>query len=323
MIAGEESHPDLAMRIIEQRLAEDMECYADNNMTLKDDLSIPVDFCPACGGQDREYSFKKKVFSYQNCKKCGCLHVERRLNDEGLARLYGDDGRSVMQLRELYIPNVSYRMEHIYRPKAENLAERTRGNKLLDFGCSAGYFMLAAKEAGMEVHGIEANDFSVRWSRDELGLDTVFHGNLNDSHFKKEYFDFITMWDVLEHVPNPVGLLENVRPYMKQEGLLIIETSHIDCVEADYLGVDNTNVVGDVHLMHFTRKSLDIIANLAGYVVDSYKIFGLDLCHIINFHYRMGLAKINIPDDLVSVMQKVIDLAGRGCYIRVELKKID
>lgn len=324
MAVHERLHPDEAMKAIERMRAEDMRRYADPKTGLvAETLSEPMSACPACGSDERAPAFTKEVFAYLRCESCGCVHVARRLNDAELDRLYGEQGRSVYQMVHLYIPTAEQRLDRIYRRKARALRERFGAGRLLDFGCSAGLFMKAAAEQGFDVHGVETNETAVEHARTALDLTTVWKGDLPGAGYAPESFDIITMWDVLEHVPDPKGLIEHVRPYLKPSGRLVIETSHIDCFEADYLGADNTNVVGDVHLAHFTRASLERLAERTGMRLAEASIFGLDVAHIVNERRRrLGEQTDTVmPADLIQALQDELDRAGRGCYIRVELER--
>ena len=92
--------------------------------------------------------------------------------------------------------------------------------------------------------------------------------------------------------------------------------------EHEYLGAENTNILGDVHLMHFTQKSIQTIAKRSGFEVINKKIFGLDIGYIIKFHKKDKKREpIEMPDELVRLIQKKLDDQGLGCYIRVELQK--
>jgi len=316
--------PSSAIELVDKRLKEDLIRYKDPlTGQLKKNLSEVIEICPACESQDWRYEFKKYVFNYVKCNNCGLLHVRERLNDNELDKLYGNDGRSVLQMKNLYIPTADYRMNTIYNPKAKKIANLKPNGKLLDFGCSAGFFIKAACNQGLDAYGIETNEFSVNFARELNGTNKIYEGDIRETSLEKNNFDLITMFDVFEHVPDPSGLLKVLNPYLKKSGILVIETSHIDCFEHEYLKAENTNVLGDVHLMHFTQKSIEIIANRSGFNIINKKIFGLDIAHIINFCKRNKKKEmIEMPNELIKLIQNNLDDMGRGCYINVELQKI-
>jgi SAM-dependent methyltransferase len=241
--------------------------------------------------------------------------LDRRLNDAELHYLY-NHGRCAYGFRNLYIATAEARAQRIYRPKATLLSPLTDGRRLLDFGCSAGYFMRTARELGWDVHGVELNSFAVEWARDTLGMTTVKDCLLADCGYKPNEFDVVTMWDVVEHLPEPLAALQEIRPLIAAGGALVLETSHWDCLETQYLGPDNTNVEGDAHLMHFTKRSLETLLGLAGFRIERFDIFGLDLAHIVQFEKRRKLQRNSLDPALLQTLQKAVDIAGLGCYIR-------
>ncbi|MFC1891802.1 class I SAM-dependent methyltransferase [Thermodesulfobacteriota bacterium] len=313
--------PAEILKILDQMRKNDMADYIESESgKLKKTISIEVTACPVCRHKERSLLFQKEAFEFHQCEKCSLVYVSPRLNDEYLGRLY-DSGRSAYQTKKLYLPTAEYRKEHIYRRKASELIKLVPTGRLLDYGSSTGYFLQSAIEVGWDGYGLELNPFGVKWAREKLGLSNVYDKPIEDCGFEKETFDVITLWDVLEHVPDPLDLLLELKPYLKPDGCIVIETSHYDCFETEFLGAENTNIVGDIHLMYFTSESLNELSSKAGYELTHKEIFGLDLNHIINYNLLNGLPEIVIPPDLINSLQELIDVAGKGCYIKAILKK--
>ena len=241
------------------------------------------------------------------------------MNDKALEYLYSNDGRSVLQTREIYIPSAHYRMETIYKRKAKIVEELKPHGTILDFGCSAGYFMKAAEQLGLSVYGLESNSFAINWARNELGIKNVFDGGLGSIEEKNISFDAITMWDVFEHIPCPTDLITSLKKFLKTDGCIVIETSNYDCFETRHLGAENTNFCGDIHLTHFSRQTFEKIAEITDLNLISFCTFGLDIEHITAYWRNIGIDKVALPSDLAIDIQSVIDEAGEGCYIRAVL----
>jgi len=309
------------LKTLDRLRREDMKKYTDPATgKLKESMSVEVSFCPACVKEARTFLFQKEAFDYYQCMYCGHVYVSPRLNDENLLYLYRE-GRSDYQTKHFYLPTAEYRKENIYRRKVEEILKTDSGKTLLDYGCSTGYFLQTAIEMGFDGHGVELNSFGVKWAREKLGLKNIYDKDIKDCGFDKYSFDVITIWDVLEHVPNPFDLLSELRPYLNPDGFIVIETSYYDCFETEFLGMENTNLVGDIHLMHFTSPSLDELTTRAGYKIVKKDIFGLDLSHIINFHLLNRLPEIKLPPELTNSIQNLIDQSDKGCYIKIVLRK--
>ena len=92
---------------------------------------------------------------------------------------------------------------------------------LLDVGCGNGEFLKAAREAGYQVRGIDISEDSARLCR-EHGLQAE-SGNFLTHPFDRQ-FDFITMWDVLEHLREPSAFVARAAELLKPGGYLITKT---------------------------------------------------------------------------------------------------
>ena len=99
---------------------------------------------------------------------------------------------------------------------------------LLDVGAGKGEFLAQARDKGWKVEGIDPSPSFRRHARDQYGIE-CHAGHLGDSASLPEHaFDVITLNHVLEHVEWPRGLLEAIRRYLKEDGVLFIEVPNCD-----------------------------------------------------------------------------------------------
>ncbi len=90
--------------------------------------------------------------------------------------------------------------------------------RFLDVGCATGFFLNGIKKStGWETHGVEFGKDAVAYARGELGLD-VLEGDLTDAGYPDEYFDYVHVNNVLEHVLDPAGLLTECHRILKPGG---------------------------------------------------------------------------------------------------------
>jgi SAM-dependent methyltransferase len=95
---------------------------------------------------------------------------------------------------------------------------KNRG-RLLDVGSGLGYFMKSARDDGWEVSGTDTQRSAVEYCKDHLGIE-VFLGDIWEFHLVEEPFDVITLWDVWEHVHDPIGFVERCINFLKPGGIL-------------------------------------------------------------------------------------------------------
>ena len=84
-----------------------------------------------------------------------------------------------------------------------------RSGKILDVGAGLGYFVRFAESyQDWEAFGYEICAPAVDYAKNQLGVKNMYAGRVEDSGFPLAYFDLITLWDVIEHIPNPDGFLQ-------------------------------------------------------------------------------------------------------------------
>ncbi|MDR0228230.1 MAG: class I SAM-dependent methyltransferase [Flavobacteriaceae bacterium] len=124
--------------------------------------------------------------------------------------------------------------------------------KLLDIGCGTGEFLLAAKNSGWEVVGFEPNNKASQLAKTK-NLFLVDSTN----QIEKESLDAITMWHVLEHVPNLEEQIIELHRLLKPGGALIIAVPNFRSYDASYYGAHWAAYDVPRHLWHFSQHSIE------------------------------------------------------------------
>jgi len=86
-----------------------------------------------------------------------------------------------------------------------------RPGRLLDVGCASGLFLLQARQAGWNIAGIEPNEALCEDARKNLNGASEIQCKTLEMARLQSGFDAITVWDVLEHVPDPQVFLQLCR----------------------------------------------------------------------------------------------------------------
>jgi 2-polyprenyl-3-methyl-5-hydroxy-6-metoxy-1,4-benzoquinol methylase len=98
---------------------------------------------------------------------------------------------------------------------------KPQGN-FLDIGCATGFFLHGiSQKCGWSVFGVEFSSQAADFARRELGID-VRQGDLLGAKFSSEFFDYIHINNVLEHVLDPIAVLEECRRIIKPHGFLFL-----------------------------------------------------------------------------------------------------
>ncbi len=172
--------------------------------------------CRICGAAAGKVLLNKHGLDVYQCPSCGLAFTHPQ--PDCLAEQYNDD------YFDLYRRRREFRLRRSDR-RLGRIELIRRPGRLLDIGCSLGYFVEAALRRGWDAAGVEISPYAAREARD-MGLD-VRTGILQDAHFAAGSFDCVTMWDVIEHVTDPVEHMLEVRRILAADGLVVIGTPDI------------------------------------------------------------------------------------------------
>lgn len=196
-------------------------------------------------------------FQLVRCNRCGLLYLNPRPTREELQRHYPDNyhpfDHAVGSNPSLFVRWA--RRYGILRRCRAVIRKRHEG-RLLDVGCATGVFLDEMRRQGnWEVYGVEPAALAASYAREHFGLQ-VFQGTLLDAGYPDDFFDVVTMWDVLEHVPNPRGYLDEIRRILKPGGWLIIKVPDPCSWEARLFGPYWIGYDAPRHLFGFPRHVL-------------------------------------------------------------------
>jgi 2-polyprenyl-3-methyl-5-hydroxy-6-metoxy-1,4-benzoquinol methylase len=138
---------------------------------------------------------------------------------------------------------------------------QTDSKTLLDFGCGTGDFLKVCQKDSWIITGIEPNENARNIANQKLSNKVFDVAQL--SQFKNNSFDVITLWHVLEHLPNYEEDLKTLKNLLKPEGVLVIAVPNFKCWDAKHY--QSFWAAWDVprHLWHFSQ---DAISKLMGYL---------------------------------------------------------
>jgi SAM-dependent methyltransferase len=215
---------------------------------MEDFSSAPT--CIVCGptrasvvvqGPDRSGAVSGR-FSLLKCQKCGLVFLWPLPSKEALSSFYGKDYPE-HQLPELESKTVPWVFSRFFRNLGLNrlcrLAIRFSGSsegRLLDIGAATGLFLAQMRKWGKwDLFGIEPHPRPARYARDVLGL-KVFSGTFQDQFFPDEFFQVITLWNVFEHLPDPIESLKKINRLLSPSGILILSLPYLESLEARLFG---------------------------------------------------------------------------------------
>ncbi len=222
--------------------------------------------CNLCGSDDTELLFVKRGFNIVQCKKCGLVYVNPRRTLQSLKNHYTEEFFTDCGNRGYsdYI-GMEKELKIKFGRKIKTVEKIKKGGKLLDVGCATGFFLDVAKDRGWEVFGVELSDFASNYAR-KKGLN-VFTGDLTDTNFPDEYFDVVTMWEVIANLTDPHRNLIEVHRVLKKNGLVVISTGNINSIFAKFHGISWEILTPTGHLYYFSPMTLRNMLNATGFKI--------------------------------------------------------
>jgi SAM-dependent methyltransferase len=143
--------------------------------------------------------------------------------------------------------------------------------RLLDVGCSTGYFLNAAR-LDFATLGIEPSEWAAAFARNQLHLE-VLTGTLENLDLPREGFDVVVLNDVIEHLTDPRAALLRVKDLLRPGGLLYLVTPDIDSLSARLLR-SRWWGLRPAHIYYFSPRTLRDLLHETGFEVELVKSYG-------------------------------------------------
>ncbi|MFK5880189.1 MAG: class I SAM-dependent methyltransferase [Flavobacteriaceae bacterium] len=128
-------------------------------------------------------------------------------------------------------------------------------NSILDIGCGTGDFLLSCQKGGFSVTGIEPNQKAKTLTTSKVT--SKIYSDISEITSQK--FDCITMWHVLEHVPNLEEYISNLKQLLKPNGTLFVAVPNYKSFDANHYGRYWAAYDVPRHLWHFSQKSISLL----------------------------------------------------------------
>lgn len=184
------------------------------------------------------------------CAKCGFGFSESRSTDSQLRELY-----SQMDVKA-YESETKGRIRTARRHLKILQRYANRPGQILDIGCASGRFLAECNSAGWTVAGLEPSQSLFEKARKLLPASArILPITLQEADFPESAFDAVTMWDVMEHVPDPAGFLRKAVSLLRPDGVLLANVPNLDSWQARLLGKSWPLLLPE-HLNYFNRESL-------------------------------------------------------------------
>ena len=297
--------------------------------------------CPICKGKDYKIVYKKITQNPDaDIVRCNsCNHIYTYLSSEiDIGDLYNDEIYKVVENRNSIFDKI-LSLEYNRVIKKINFFNPGKG-RLLDFGSGKGKFGSLALKDGWQVKCVETSINRAMYASAIYGLEVSTHFYSSGRIFNAS-FDVLTLFHVIEHLPDPVGLLrELIKGNLEKNALIIIEVPNFNSLQSKLARHKWIHLDVPRHLSHFTTESLEFIVKESGLLLvkksffswhlgilgmlDSLmKLFGYKRNIIYELKNRRGfllLLKISLLLPFAILFETIASSVKQGGVVRIYLK---
>lgn len=250
--------------------------------------------CPICHtpdsaawalGRDRLFGLARGTFNLFRCTSCACVYLDPLPDESALAEYYPAE----YWWSEEFVPGgrfsrIFHSLEKVYREFV--IADHVRfldfcarkngtgGKSVLDIGCGSGAFLHSAQSRGFIPYGMDMSARAVEIVQRQYGY-PVRQGGIGKDVWEGSLFDFVTMFHVLEHLPDPRLGLKYAGNLLRPGGTLVIQVPNIASIQARVFGNFWYGLDVPRHVINFSPKALGLLLHEMGYEYQFVSRFSL------------------------------------------------
>ncbi len=220
--------------------------------------------CILCNASNFRIIHQKDQWQYLRCLNCDLVSLHPQPIPQVLMKNYED----YLPVQPEEISKWEMMMKSVFAKSADLIESRanTGRGRLLDIGCGYGFFLQEMKYRGWKVEGIEISEVGRKFVREKWDIH-VYSQPLENLALPENSFDVVTLFYVIEHVFDPLGLLMEVKRVLRPDGLILLRWPHSTPI---------INILGPVsrkldlyhtpyHLYDFSPRTMEKMLTLCGF----------------------------------------------------------
>ncbi|KFF19523.1 class I SAM-dependent methyltransferase [Flavobacterium hydatis] len=202
----------------------------------------------------KDHSVSKETFELYYDETLDMLITSPQPDENNLGKYYeSEDYISHTDNKRSLFEKAYHIVKNIALKNKLNLinSENPQKGRILDIGAGTGDFLLTAKENGWNTVGVEPSD---RAKSIAIKKGISFVEKISD--LENNSFDVITMWHVLEHVPNLEFQIQELKRLLKPTGTLIVAVPNFKSFDANHYKTFWAAYDVPIHFWHFSKKAI-------------------------------------------------------------------
>jgi 2-polyprenyl-3-methyl-5-hydroxy-6-metoxy-1,4-benzoquinol methylase len=242
----------------------------DRKLLLKNKKYFVRVSCPSCQSKKEKLFLKKKGFRYSTCVNCSTYYMNPRPTVKILDDFYRNSQNAKFWNKFIFPSSEKVRKSKIFKPRVDrcvNFCKKYNFKKprIIDVGAGFGTFCYLLKESRYfsEVVAIEPSlDGYLNCKKKKI---TAINNVIENVRFeKKNKFQIVTSFEVIEHLFSPRDFLLNIRKNLTSKGLVFFSCPNGEGFDVKFLG-KASNTIDHEHLNYFNTTSIKILLKRSGY----------------------------------------------------------
>ena len=272
--------------------------------------------CPTCGSADAAHELDKDHMQLVRCRACDLVYVSPTFDEHHYIEVYASQEYQDI-VRDLGIKSHDYRVERFGRERVGLMARQLtmKAPRYLDVGCSTGFVVEAARDAGWEAIGTDLNPSAVEFGKSRgLDLRTVA---LGDGGFEPASFDAVSLFDVLEHLIDPREVVRACVGLLRPGGILFLYVPNYDSASRLLMGADAHFIWPTHHLNYYTPATIRDLLGREGLDTAYVATEGLDIVDYLWYRREMKGAADEGVERIADQLQFFVNAGAYGKNLRV------
>lgn len=288
--------------------------------------------CPVCSESNCTVFVNVYDYDYVECANCNHIYLLELISEEQTKELYlGEENNNLQHNVYLNEELFNKRVSQIASPKVDWVIENTDEKGLwVDIGCGTGEILIAAKQNGYEVRGVDSDTKQIKFAIDKgLKVSCDYVDNKNAINYLKDS-NVVSLFNILEHLEYPVNLLKIISESVDIGCYVVIEVPRHPSISSlsnlIFNDISSRHIYPPDHMHIFTENSMDIMLRKCKLIPVSIWTFGQDIYEF----FMSALASKNINtssfiEDIIKKtpsLQRCVDESGLSDTMIVLCRKI-
>lgn len=286
---------------------------------IPDDLLTPRP-CPTCGSPGAAHELDKDHMTLVRCAACDLVYVSPTFDEAHYKKVYASQEYQDI-VRDLGIRSHEYRVQRFGVERVGLMAKHVeaRPPRYLDVGCSTGFVVEAARDAGWEAIGVDLNPSAIEYGRSR-GLD-VRTAALEDAGFEPGSFDAVSLFDVLEHLLDPVRTLRACTRLLRKGGIVFLYVPNYDSASRLLMGRDAHFIWPTHHLNYYTPATIRDLMTRQGLDTVYVATEGLDVVDYLWYRREVHGRDDAGVEEIADLLQFFVNAGAYGKNLRAIARK--